>query len=355
MIRDLEKVAGKLVHEEAHRLIIIDTTLRDGEQSAGVAFSHKEKMTIARKLDGLGVDIIEAGIPVMGKSEQKVIYEMLSANLHADILTWNRMCIKDIEATLVTGATHAHISVPVSDIQIRHKLRTTRTELITTYKKVLDYARSHNLEVSIGAEDASRADESFLIDIYAIAISYGVKRIRYADTLSVLDPFSAYERIQELTQGLAQHFNITPSLLSQTLGIDFHGHNDFGLGTANALGAFKAGARIISCSVNGLGERAGNTPLEEIVMALSHMEGSVTSIDMKKIMEVSKLVELYSGRTLQASKPIVGDMVFSHEAGIHVDGLIKDRRNYTYLDPAILGREHHMVMGKHFGKYKRIN
>lgn len=332
------------------KLTVIDTTLRDGEQSAGVAFSIKQKVQIALALDTLGVDVIEAGIPIMGKEEQEAIYSMLKSPIKADILTWNRMKLEDIKATLSVGAKYAHISVPVSDLHIKKKLGMTRKMLLYAYEKVLDYAISEGLEVSVGAEDASRADEEFLAKIYAIGIRKGVKRIRYADTVSVLEPFTAYERIHRLKQKLYELLAVDEKAFDQSIMIDFHGHNDFGLGTANAFGAFKAGARAISCSVNGLGERAGNTPLEEIVIALEMMEAVTTTINKKEIMILSKMVEDYSGRNIQANKPIVGEMVFAHEAGIHVDGLLKDSRTYAYLEPGILGRQHKFVKGKHSGR-----
>jgi len=331
-------------------LTVIDTTLRDGEQSAGVSFSIKEKMDIAKYLDDMGVNIIEAGIPVMGVDEQKAISNILNMDLKADILTWNRMCIKDIQASIETGARHVHFSVPASDLHIKRKLGISRSELLDRYKAVLTYALDRDLKVSVGAEDASRADRVFLARIYGIGIKMGVKRIRYADTVSVLNPFTTYDKIKELIYDISAYTDIEMNHLIQTVEIDFHGHNDFGLGTANALAAYKAGATAISCSVNGLGERAGNTPLEEIVLALEMMEGVKTTINHNDIMKVSKIVEIYSGRFLQASKPIVGDMVFSHEAGIHVDGLLKDRLIYTYLDPRVIGREHQFVEGKHSGK-----
>lgn len=338
----------------SNRLTVIDTTLRDGEQSAGVAFSVDEKVAIAKSLDTLGVDIIEAGIPVMGRDEQKAIYRILSSDLKAEILTWNRMKIQDIEATLIVGAKHAHISVPVSDLHIYKKLGMDREQLLYELERVLDYAIEEGLNVSVGTEDASRADEVFLSKVCGLALEKGVTRIRYADTVSALNPFTAYERIQRLINRLYEMDGGSGKDFSNRLTIDFHGHNDFGLGTANALGAYKAGAKAISCSVNGLGERAGNTPLEEIVMALEMMEGAMSHINKKNIMEVSKMVEILSGRVLQASKPIVGSMVFSHEAGIHVDGLLKDQRTYAYLEPSMVGRSHQFVAGKHSGKSIRL-
>ncbi len=331
-------------------MTIIDTTLRDGEQSAGVEFSYREKLTIAKHLDVLGVDIIEAGIPAMGRHEQRTIAGILDMDLDARILTWNRLHLGDIKASIATGAENVHISVPVSDIHIEKKLQTTKDELVERYIEVLDYCNAHDLNVSIGAEDASRADEQFLSRIYAEGISRGVRRIRYADTVSVLSPFTAYEKITNLVYDIGSILSMEPDEVLALIEIDFHGHNDLGMGTANALGAFKAGATAISCSVNGLGERAGNTALEEIVLALELLEDVHSKIKVKEIMRVSKLVEKYSGRWLHLSKPIVGDLVFSHEAGIHVDGLLKDPRTYTYLNPKMLGRRHQFVRGKHSGK-----
>lgn len=332
------------------KLTVIDTTLRDGEQSAGVAFSHKEKLNIAKHLDQLGVDIIEAGIPAMSKHEQMTVSDIMDLGLNAEILTWNRMKIADIQAAMATGGSHIHISVPVSDLHITKKLGLTRDKLLYEYEKVLDYCYGHDLNVSIGGEDASRADEKFLATVYGKGIEYGVRRIRYADTISALTPFTAFEKTRELIDNIAGYLGVERNELMSDLLIDFHGHNDLGMGTANALGAYKAGARGISCSVNGLGERAGNTPLEEIVLALELLEDVSCNIKAKEIMRVSKLVENYSGRTLQESKPIVGGLVFSHEAGIHVDGLLKDRKIYTFVDPKPLGRRHSFVKGKHSGK-----
>lgn len=337
-----------------NRLTIIDTTLRDGEQSAGVAFSYKEKLSIAKHLDALGVDVIEAGIPVMSKHEKETIHAILGLGLKANILTWNRMNIKDIKASIETGAKDVHISVPVSDLHIYKKLRMTREQLENKYLGILDFCHSKDLNVSIGAEDASRADESFLAQIFKFGLDYGVKRMRYADTVSVLSPFTTFDKIERLIWQLSIGQNLTKEELLNTLQIDFHGHNDFGMGTANALGAFRAGASAISCSINGLGERAGNTPLEEIVLALQMIENIPNVIQVKEIMRVSKIVEEYSGRTLQGSKPIVGDMVFSHEAGIHVDGLLKDKAIYSYLDPKVLGRHHSYIQGKHSGKSMKL-
>ncbi len=323
------------------KLYVVDTTLRDGEQSPGVAFSVAEKKHIARSLDELGVDVIEAGIPAMGRDEQRAVHEILGMGLRAEILTWNRMKREDIDKSLEIGAKNIHITVPASDIHIHKKLRSDRLSVLNTMEELVTYAVGKGCRVSVGAEDASRADLHFLLDLYQRAEKAGVCRVRYADTVSVLDPFTAYEQMALLTT-----FVQVP--------IDFHGHNDFGLGTANALGAFKGGASYISCSINGLGERAGNTPLEEIALTLSYMEKCEVGIKLEMLPHLSRLVAKYSGRWVHDSKPVVGSAVFSHEAGIHVDGLIKDPMTYEYLLPASVGRERQFVFGKHSGKTKKI-
>ncbi|TCT15301.1 homocitrate synthase NifV [Natranaerovirga pectinivora] len=319
------------------KIEIVDTTLRDGEQAAGVNFNLFQKKHLARCLDGLGVDIIEVGIPAMGKEEIQDIYEINNLNLNTQLLTWNRMKISDIDCSIETGCKNVHITVPASDVHIKKKLNKTHIEVVNEMKKVIAYAKSKDLRVSIGAEDASRADFDFLIYLYTEAKREGATRIRYADTLGALDPFNTYEIIKQIK-------------LNVDLPLDFHGHNDLGLATANGLGAIRGGAEIISCSINGLGERAGNTPLEEIAVILKLKDLYDTSVDISQLTKISKIVENYSGRKLEKQKPIVGEEVFSHESGIHVDGLLKDSNTYELFAPELLGRQRKIVIGKHSGK-----
>jgi homocitrate synthase NifV len=316
---------------------IIDTTLRDGEQTPGVAFTKKEKIEIAQRLDEVGVDIIEVGIAAMGKKEIELIDIINNLNLKAQLLTWNRMKKTDIDMSYQTGVKNVHISVPASDIHMKKKLRMTKKEVIAEMCNVICYAKEIGLNISIGAEDASRSDENFLVEVFQNAAKHGAHRARYADTLGILSPFDTFEIIKRLT-----------AILS--IPMDFHGHNDFGMGTANALAAFKGGAEWISCSINGLGERAGNTSLEEIIAALTFMEGATTTIIKKKLPKLSRLVERYSGKKLNDLKPIVGRNVFSHESGIHVDGLIKDISVYEALSPEEYGRKRKVVLGKFSGR-----
>jgi len=326
---------------------ILDTTLRDGEQSAGVSFSRDQKLSIASKLDELGVDIIEAGIPAMGKEEKGILREVMSLGLDAEILAWNRMKIEDIDQSLDCGLKNLHVSAPASDIQLKHKLKKGRGWLLSELSKVINYAVEKGCKVSVGAEDASRADLDFLIKLYKLAQREGASRVRYADTIGSLDPITTYDNIRKIRSAI-------------DLDIDFHGHNDFGMATANALSAFKAGAKYISCTVNGLGERAGNTALEEIVMSLKCIEGCESDFKVKGLKELSKLVEDSSGRRVSVDKPVVGEGVFSHESGIHVDGLLKDPSTYEFLSPGDLGRERKFVVGKFSGvssilhKYKEL-
>ncbi|MFZ7119844.1 MAG: homocitrate synthase/isopropylmalate synthase family protein [Eubacteriaceae bacterium] len=319
------------------KLNIVDTTLRDGEQTPGVAFNSNSKIEIATALSELGVEIIEVGIPAMGEDEIDAIRKIKKLNLRSHLLTWNRMKKEDIDASIESEVYDVHISVPSSKIQIEKKLKIAPSKVLIKLSDTVEYAIKKGCSVSVGAEDASRADEVFLTKLFSVAIESGASRIRYADTLGKLNPFDTVTIIKNLKEELK-------------IDIDFHGHNDFGMATANALAAYKSGASYISCSINGLGERAGNTPLEEIVMALLYMENCKSEIDITKLVATSKLVEMHSGRNVYIGKPIVGEEVFSHESGIHIDGLLKDKNTYEYLSPELLGRTNKFVLGKHSGK-----
>ncbi len=315
---------------------IIDTTLRDGEQTAGVVFTLKEKIVIAKELDKLGIEIIEAGIPAMGIEEINGIKALLNLNLKSEIMTWNRIVEEDIQKSLDCGVKLIHMSAPVSDIHIYKKLNKTKEWVLEQTKKCIKLAIDGGAIVSLGAEDASRADFDFLMEFYNLAKESGVSRIRYADTVSCLDPISTYEIIKKIKEKI-------------DLPIDFHGHNDFGSATGNSLAAIKAGAEYISCSINGLGERAGNTSLEEIIMGTKYVLGIEKDYKLKKLIKISELVEEYSGKKISDTKPIVGKEVFSHESGIHVDGILKNKNTYELFNPKDIGRTRKIIIGKHTG------
>ena len=319
-------------------IIIDDTTLRDGEQTAGVVFSLEEKKRIAKMLDEVGVGELECGIPAMGKEEQVSVKALVDLGLEARLITWNRAVIADIQASIDSGVRAVDISLSVSDIHIEHKLHKSRDWVKEQLKVALGFAKQHDLYVSVGGEDASRADLGFLVELMEVARSLGADRFRFCDTLGILDPFTTYDKVHALASRV-------------DLDLEVHTHNDLGMATANAIAGVRAGAKFINTTVNGLGERAGNAALEEVVMALKHACGIDLQIDTSRFVELSKLVSKASCRPVPEWKAVVGERVFSHESGLHADGVLKFPGNYEGYDPAEVGLDRHMVVGKHSGRH----
>jgi homocitrate synthase NifV len=239
------------------KIKIVDTTLRDGEQTPGVVFSKAEKIKLAILLDKLGITVIEAGIPIMGAVESSIIKELISLNLKAELLVWNRIKKSDIEASLSCGATNLHLSAPVSELHLSQKLQKSKDQILVEMESAVKFAVQAGAEVSVGAEDASRADPGFLVEFARTAEQAGATRFRYADTVGILTPAITFSRLTYLRNQLA-------------IAIEFHAHNDFGLAVANSLSSFQAGVEFISATINGIGERAGNTNLFELIKALNY-------------------------------------------------------------------------------------
>jgi len=321
---------------------IVDTTLRDGEQTAGVAFANHEKVTIAQTLSDMGIDQLEVGIPTMGGDEKATIKAICKRNLNSSIMAWNRAVITDIEQSIDCGVDAVAISLSVSDIHIEHKLKKSRQWVLDNMYNAVTYAKKNGLYISVNGEDASRADTDFLIEFINLAKEAGADRFRYCDTVGVMEPFTIRDTIEKIHK--ATNFDI-----------EMHTHNDFGMATANAIAGIVGGANHIGVTVNGLGERAGNAALEEVIMALKFVYGYETDIDTTKFREISKYVSQASGRQLPDWKAIVGINMFRHESGIHADGAMKNPKNYEAFDPSEVGLERQIVIGKHSGKAAIVN
>lgn len=321
----------------ASRIIVNDSTLRDGEQAPGVAFSVDEKVAIALLLEEAGVDELEIGIPAMGEREVAAMGAIVAALRSAIPVAWCRMSEDDVTAAGGTGVAHVHVSVPVSERQIAVKRAGDRGEVLSRIARVVAHARARGLTVSVGGEDASRADFAFVCRVAETAERAGAAKFRYADTLGVMEPFGTADTFAALRRATGMQ-------------LEFHGHDDLGLATANTLAAVRGGATHVSVCVLGLGERAGNAPLEEVVAGLHQLQGRKTNVRPALLGDLATLVSRASRRAIPAAKAIVGTAAFAHESGIHVSGLLRDPAAYEALDPALFGRRREIVLGKHSGR-----
>jgi len=314
---------------------ICDVTLRDGEQTPGVAFTKQEKIALARELDLIGIEVIEAGFPVVSSAEKNIVREIAGMGLDAKTCCLARAVNADVDAAIDCDVNMVSIFIAMSDLHLKYKYHKSCEEMSECALNTIEYAKDHGLAVRFAAEDATRTDVDTLKKMFLAAEVYKVDYVSIADTIGILNPSTTNYLVSEIKNVVH-----TP--------ICIHCHDDLGMATANTLAAAEAGARQLHTTVNGIGERAGNTALEEVLVALRVQYG-IDRYDTTRLTSLSKMVENFSGIHPAANKAIVGKHAFSHESGIHVAAILEEPRTYELFSPGMVGGKRNLIVGKHTG------
>ena len=335
MMQDIEKFKSESMNL-SDKIYIFDTTLRDGEQTPGVALTVDEKIQIATKLNNLGVDKIEVGFPASSKGEIESAKQIKSLGLKSTLVGLSRSLRKDVDAVLNSDLEYIHTFIGTSPLHRDYKLKMSKEKIIETAVDAIEYAKDHGLTVEFSAEDATRTERNFLFEVFNEAVSAGADFLDVPDTVGILTPIMAREIITDIKDNFS-------------IPISVHFHNDFGLATANTLTAIECGANQAHVTVNGLGERTGNCSLEELVMSLKSAYGIDLELDTTRLYSLSHLVGRLTGVKMPVNKPIVGDNAFAHESGIHVHGILNNASTYEPMSPEMVGHSRRIVLGKHTG------
>ena len=315
---------------------ICDVTLRDGEQTPGVSFSCEEKVDIATLLDEIGIEVIEAGFPAVSANEKQCVKTIANLGLDARICGFSRAREQDIQTAIDCDVDMVSIFIPTSELHVRLKFKKPREQVLEDALKMIDFACDHGVQVRFAAEDASRTDLPFLKEVYLRAAEHGALLLSFADTVGFLIPSEMHRIMTDLVASVNRPFCA-------------HCHNDMGCAVANTITAAEAGAFQLHTTVNGIGERAGNASLEELLVAL-RMKKGIDRYDLSRLTELSHMVEKYSGVPLPRNKPVTGELAFSHESGIHIAAILEDPASYEYFPPDMVGSERKFILGKHTGK-----
>ncbi|MEM3703147.1 MAG: 2-isopropylmalate synthase [Candidatus Bathyarchaeia archaeon] len=337
MVTRLDLWGIVLSNNFAEKIRVFDTTLRDGEQTPGVCLTPEEKLEIAKKMDELGVDAIEAGFAAASKGEFEAIKMISKENLKAEIFSFARGTKGDVDAVIKSDADAVFLVIPSSELHIKHKLGKTENQILKQVEGCIQYAKDHGLTVEFGAEDATRSETSFLKRLIATSVNAGADLVTPCDTVGILTPERAYTFFSNLIKGFPN------------VAFGVHCHDDFGMAVANSIAAIRAGVKEVHVTVNGIGERGGNAALEEIAVALKFLYGVKTAIKLNLLYETSMLVSRLTRVPVQPNKAIVGENAFAHESGIHTHAVLNNPLTYEPIPPEAVGRTRKLVVGKHAG------